>query len=246
MFKFLDKTAAMCEAPPLSLFTLGMVKLFKKIKKKNIKVVLNGQGVDEIFGGYNIYYQKQDLNKTYHPDGTVFLNKKNIYKKRIKSDLQLNKSFKLQRQNMAFKSKIPKNLNQYDKISMNYSIECRSPYLTKELASLITGLRLSQLNFNGHKKYLFRKCLYNLTNDKFYFNQKRFKQAPQTEYMQDNTNFKLIKKIISKKNYCDKYFNKNILKSYFNEFQKSKNNGFVIWQYISLNFFLNYFNKFNI
>ena len=41
---------------------------------------------------------------------------------------------------MAFKSKNPKNLNQYDKISMNYSIECRSPYLTKKLASLITGL----------------------------------------------------------------------------------------------------------
>ena len=37
MFKFLDKTAAMCEAPPLSLFTLGMVKLFKKIKKKKYK-----------------------------------------------------------------------------------------------------------------------------------------------------------------------------------------------------------------
>ncbi len=246
MFKFLDKTSAMCEAPPLSLFTLGMVKLFKKIKKKNIKVVLNGQGVDEIFGGYNLYYQKQNQSKTYHPDGTVFLNKKNIYKKRIKNNLKLNKNLKLQRQNMAFKSKIPKNLNQYDKISMNYSIECRSPYLTKKLASLIAGLKLSQLNFNGHKKYLFRKSLYNLTNDKFYFNEKRFKQAPQTEYMQDNQNFKLIKKIISKKNYCDKYFNKKVLKNYFNEFQNLKNNGFVIWQYISLNSFLNYFNKFNV
>ena len=30
MFKFLDKTSAMCEAPPLSLFTLGMAKLLKK------------------------------------------------------------------------------------------------------------------------------------------------------------------------------------------------------------------------
>ena len=82
MFKFLPKTAKICEAPPLSLFTLGMVKLFKKIKRKKIKVVLNGQGVDEIFGGYNLFYQKQNENKTYHPDGSIFLNKKNIYKKR--------------------------------------------------------------------------------------------------------------------------------------------------------------------
>ena len=246
MFRFLSKTAGICETPPLSLFTLGMVKLFKKIKKENIKVVLNGQGVDEIFGGYNLYYKKQDKNKTYHPDGTIFLNKKNIYKKNIKSDLKLNNNLNLQRKNMAFKSKIPKNLNQYDKISMNYSIECRSPYLTKNLAGLIAKLKLSQLNFDGHKKYLFRKSLYKLTKDKFYFNEKRFKQAPQTEYMQDNINLKIIKKIITKKNYCDKYFNKKILVNYFKEFQKSKNNGFVIWQYISLNSFLNYFNKFNV
>ena len=74
---------------------------------------------------------------------------------------------------MALNQKIPKNLNQIDKISMNYSIECRSPYLTKNLAGLIDRLNLSQLNFNGHKKkYLFRQSLYNLTKDKFYFNEK--------------------------------------------------------------------------
>ena len=245
MFKFLARTAWMCEAPPLSLFTLGMLKLFKKIKKEKIKVVLNGQGIDEIFGGYNLYYKKQYQNKTYHPDGSIFLNKKNIYKKEIKSYSRSNKNLKSQRKDMAFKSKIPKNLNQIDKISMNYSIECRSPYLTKNLAGLIDRLDLSQLNFNGHKKYLFRKSLYNLTKDKFYFKEKRFKQAPQTEYMQDNKNFKTIKKIIYKKNYCDKYFNKKILIEYLRDFENSKNNGFVIWQYISLNSFLNYFNKFN-
>ena len=87
--------------------------------------------------------------------------------------------------------------------------------------------------------------MYNLTKDKFYFKEKRFKQAPQTEYMQDNKNFKTIKKIIYKKNYCDKYFNKKILIEYLRDFENSKNNGFVIWQYISLNSFLNYFNKFN-
>ena len=64
MFKFLPKTAKICEAPPLSLFTRNG-KTFQKIKKRKIKVVLNGQGVDEIFGGYNLFYQKQNENKTY-------------------------------------------------------------------------------------------------------------------------------------------------------------------------------------
>ena len=245
LFNYLSKATAICETPPLSLFTLGMVKLFNKIKKKNIKVVLNGQGVDEIFGGYNMYYSKLDKNKTYHPDGSIFLDDKKIYKKKIKSHLNLNNII-VQRKNMAFKSKIPKNLNQIDKLSMNSSVECRSPYLTKNLAGLIDKLSLSHLHFKNHKKYIFRKSLYNLTKDKFYFNQKRFKQAPQTEYMLDNKNLSKIKRIIKRKNYCDKYFNKKILIKYFEGFKNSKNNGFVIWQYLSLNSFFNYFNKFNV
>ena len=57
MFNFLNKTSLVCEAPPLSLFNLGLMKLFK-IKLK-IKVVLNGQGIDEVFGGYNIKFITQ-------------------------------------------------------------------------------------------------------------------------------------------------------------------------------------------
>ena len=62
MFNFLNKTSLVCEAPPLSLFNLGLMKLFKKIKLKKIKVVLNGQGIDEVFGGYNIKFITQSHN----------------------------------------------------------------------------------------------------------------------------------------------------------------------------------------
>ena len=238
------KTAAkICEAPPLSLFTIGMLRLFENIKKTNIKVVLNGQGVDEIFGGYNSLFLNINKKKQYHPDGSILINSNKIYKKKIINKLHNQDNFKLQRKNMAFVSKIPKNLNQYDKISMNYSIECRSPYLTKNLANLLDNLKLNQLYFNKHKKYIFRKTLYNMTKDNFYFNEKNFKQAPQAEYMLDRNNIKTINKIINKKNYCDRYFNKKNLLKYFIDFKKSKNNGFIIWQYISLNSFINIFNK---
>ena len=148
-----------------------------------------------------------------------------------------------QRKNMSFITKIPKNLNQYDKISMKYSVECRSPYLTKNLANLLNKLKLNQLYFNGHQKYLFRKIMYKMTKDNFYFNKKNFKQAPQSEYMLDKQNIKKISKIIGEKNYCDKYFKKKNLLKYFEDFKKSKNNGFVIWQYISLNSFIKIFNN---
>ncbi len=244
MFNYMNKSAEICETPPLSLFTLGMVKLFKKINKNKIKVVLNGQGVDEVFGGYNIYYSKQSNNKTYHPDGTIMLNDKSIYKKNLKNNLNINKNLVIQRKHMAFKSKIPKNLSQIDKLSMISSVECRSPFLTKNIAGLLDKLKLYDLQFNKIKKYIFRQSLFKLTKDKFYFNEKRFKQAPQTEFMLDSLNLKKIEQIINKKNMCDIYFNKKYLKNYFHDFKMFKNNGFVIWQYLSLNSFINYFNNF--
>ena len=66
-FSYLSKSAKISEAPS-GLFTLGMVKLFRNIKKK-IKAVLNGQGIDEIFE--DIIYFLNQKNKIYHPDGTV-------------------------------------------------------------------------------------------------------------------------------------------------------------------------------
>lgn len=244
MFSYLNKSSEICEAPPLSLFTLGMVKLFKKINNKNIKVVLNGQGVDEVFGGYNILFSNKDCDKTYHPDGTAISNDRSIYKKILKNYPNSSKNIITQRKDMAFKSKIPKNLIQIDKLSMKSSVECRSPFLTKNIAGLFDKLKLSQLQYKENKKYIFRKSLYEFTKDKFYFNEKKFKQAPQTEYMLTLNNLSKIKKIINKKNNCDKYFNKKLLKKYFEDFKILNNNGFVIWQYLSLNSFLNYFNKF--
>ena len=47
--------------------------------------------------------------------------------------------------------------------------------------------------------------------------------------MKETKNMEKIIKIINKKNYCDRYFNKKVLALYLKDFRKSKNNGFVIW-----------------
>jgi hypothetical protein len=146
---------------------------------------------------------------------------------------------------MAFQTKIPKNLNQYDKISMNFSIENRSPYLSSKLSSLIKILNFEQIYKKEHTKYIFRKLLFKLTKNNYYFRKKIYKQAPQSEFMSDKDNFLKIKNILHKKNYCDKFFIKKNVLQYLYEFKRKKNNGFIIWQYLSLNSFLNKFKKIN-
>ena len=86
--------------------------------------------------------------------------------------------------------------------------------------------------------------MFNLTKDNFYFRKKNFYQSPQDAFMKESRNLAKIEKIIKKKKYFYNYFNKSKLLNYLEDFKKSKNNGFVIWQYISLNSFINNFNKF--
>ena len=79
--------------------------------------------------------------------------------------------------------------------------------------------------------------MYSLTKDNFLFSKKNFNQSPQNDFMKETKNMEKLLKLLTKKNYCDKYFNKKVLALYLKDFRKSKNNGFVIWQYISLNSF---------
>ncbi len=241
LFRYLDKASTICETPPLGLFTLGMIKLFRLIKKNKIKVVLNGQGIDEIFGGYNSIFKKKDTNKIYHPSGKILSMSKEKFLKKTMNQNENKKNFKEIRLDMSFKTKIPKNLNQYDKISMNYSIENRSPYLTNDSYQIMKILKKNQLYSNKHTKKIFRNSMYKFTNDKFYFEKKMYEQAPQSEFMLSKNNYKTIKTILKRNNYCDKFFHKKNLVNYFENFKIKRNNGFLIWQYLSLNSFINCF-----
>lgn len=245
LIKTFDQASKICETPALSLFTLGMIKMFKNINSEKCKVVLNGQGADEIFGGYDGIFATQKDRNIYHPSGNVLIKDKQNYVIKNLKNRSIKKDIKEIRTQMAFQTKIPKNLNEYDKISMNFSIENRSPYLSSKLSSLIKILNFNQVYRDGYAKYIFRKLLFKLTKNDFYFRKKIYKQAPQSEFMLEKNNFLKINKILNKNNYCDKFFiKKNVLK-YLYEFKCKKNNGFLIWQYLSLNSFLNNFKKIN-
>lgn len=239
LFKLLNITSKICETPPLSLFTLGMFKLFENIKQKKIKVVLNGQGVDEIFGGYKNFFVNEDRNIIYHPSGFKLNFNNHVYKKKKIRKKKL--SLIEKKKDYLYKSKIPKNLNQIDKISMFHSIECRSPYLSDNFIPLIKILDSNQMKYKNHYKYLFRKILFKYTKNNFYFREKEYKQMPQKEFLLEEKNYKKISKLIYQDNYCDRFFNKKLLKKYLISLKEDQNSGFVIWQYLSLNAFCNQF-----
>ena len=238
-FSSLNSCSKICESPPLSLFTLGYTKLFSSIKKKKIKVVLNGQGIDENFGGYRNLFTNWKSKLIYHPDGSILAEKNKVYKKNF--NFKIKKKIKDRKLQFLKKIKIPKNMTQIDKLSMKYSLECRSPYLSNLLYNSTKNLKEKNMFNKSVHKYLFRKILYSITKNKFYFSKKNYLQTPQEKFLKDRLILSKIEIIIKKNNYCDKYFYKKNIFKYLDDFKNNKNNGFIIWQYISLNSFCNSF-----
>lgn len=245
-FNLLNRSVKISETPVLSLFSLAYVKLFNLVKKNKIKVVITGQGADEMFGGYNIFSSKfKNDSIILNPTGEKMIKNSSIYFRKNLYKLNIGNNFKEKKDKLLFKTKIPKNLNEIDKFSMNYSVECRSPYLTNILYESTANLKKNDVYSKGLYKYFFRNFHYKLNNEKTYFDKKNYSELPQQEFLRHDKINNNINKIILKNNYCDIFFKKKKLIEYFYEFKKFKNNGFLIWQYLSLNEFCNTFRKIN-
>ena len=63
---------------------------------QNIKVVLNGQGIDEIFGGTTQNLLLEELEKI-NPDGKIYLNNEKIYKKSLLNSIEKKITLKTKR-----------------------------------------------------------------------------------------------------------------------------------------------------
>jgi asparagine synthase (glutamine-hydrolysing) len=79
-----DELLTNTESPITSLRVFGIKKLYEEVKKKNIKVMLEGHGGDEMLAGYDYNYMPWLLDKYKNTlDKKVFykiFSKKNIYK----------------------------------------------------------------------------------------------------------------------------------------------------------------------
>ena len=105
----------------------------QKAKKLGCKIALTGQGADELFIGYNKYFEK---------------------------DLALNRRLMLEKINNDIIHIASQNLERDDLVSMYFSIELRFPYLDMRLIKWISRLDLSILinENNSNRKDLLSKA----------------------------------------------------------------------------------------
>jgi asparagine synthase (glutamine-hydrolysing) len=172
--------------------TLGMSKVFECAQRQGIKVLLDGNGMDEGWGGYDYYQRANSIDFSRGPvQGSKSSNPlEGILKKEA---LQLMGEFELPKYhsdsitNLQIRdlvsSKIPRSMRFADRNSMTYSLELREPFLDYRLIEL--GLRqLSERKIkHGDGKYLIRKLASQLIPKGVCEAPKRPLQTPQREWL---------------------------------------------------------------
>ncbi len=217
--------------------TIAYGKIFKQAREDGVLVLLDGQGMDEQWAGYDYYTKNnnaviQGVQKS--PFRTSTLNKeflakaeKPLYPKPFKSDL-LNMQYR-----DLFYTKIPRALRFNDRVSMAASTELREPFLDYRLVEFAFAQPKHYKIGKGVQKYLLRDLVSSYIPNEISFAPKRPLQTPQREWLGDElqdwvrTQIKLLKD--------NPWFDQNALeKELQNYFKGDRDSSFHIWQWLSL------------
>lgn len=219
--------------------TLAYAKIFEQARKDKVLVLLDGQGMDEQWAGYDYYTQNNEATIQGVQDSPYKANmlsdsffakaERPLYPKPFKDEV-LNKQYR-----DLFYTKIPRALRFNDRISMAFSTELREPFLDYRLVEFAFSLPLEYKIKDGISKFILREIASEYFLSDLVFAPKRPLQTPQREWLAAdlkdwvNECFKELENSVHAK-WFNKEVLKNELKSYF---EGNIQSSFHIWQCIS-------------
>ena len=187
---FAKKMAFQQDEPYGGIPTLAYAKIFEQARKDKVLVLLDGQGMDEQWAGYDYYTQENDATIQGVQESPYKINllsasflakaEKPIYPTPFDDEV-LNKQYR-----DLFYTKIPRALRFNDRISMLYSTELREPFLDYRLVELAFSLPLDFKIKDGVTKYMLREIASEYLADDLVFAPKRALQTPQREWLAEN------------------------------------------------------------
>lgn len=220
--------------------TLAYGKIFQQARKDNVLVLLDGQGMDEQWAGYDYYTQENDaiiqgitdspFKRNMLSDTFLAKAEKPDYPKPFDHEL-LNKQYR-----DLFYTKIPRALRFNDRTSMLFSTELREPFLDYRLVEFAFSLPLDFKIKNGITKFMLREIASEYLAEDLVFAPKRPLQTPQREWLADNLKDWVTECFASIENseYSKWFEIEELQKELKNYLEGNIQSSFHIWQCISL------------
>lgn len=216
--------------------TLAYSKIFQAARQKGVKVLLDGQGSDEAWAGYDYYTNNSQNNiqgvmkspfRTNVLDADFAKNySKTIYPKPFDDSL-LNLQYR-----DLFYTKIPRALRFNDRVSMLYGTELREPFLDYELVEYVFSRPIDFKIKNGVQKWMLRKIAEKFLQKNLVLAPKRPLQTPQREWLSEDLKDWVAAEVAVL--YQNNWFKKSELQAELDLFFKGDNqSSFHIWQWIN-------------
>ncbi|SHM64777.1 asparagine synthase (glutamine-hydrolyzing) [Flavobacterium xanthum] len=219
--------------------TLAYAKLFEQARKDKVLVLLDGQGMDEQWAGYDYYTQENEATIQGVHDSPYKINmlsdsflakvEKPVYPQPF-DDVVLNKQYR-----DLFYTKIPRALRFNDRISMICSTELREPFLDYRLVEFAFSLPLNFKIKNGVTKFMLREIASDYLADDLVFTPKRPVQTPQREWLADDLNVWVNECFegISNSNYSSWFIQEELQKELRLYMEGDFQSSFHIWQCVN-------------
>ena len=231
----IEKVSYFQDEPYGGVPTIAYSKIFEKAKGKGIKVLLDGQGMDEAWAGYDYFRSNSNSLVQGVKSSATKSDILNIEFKRLAREKSYPTPFDNKMQNTQFRdlfyTKIPRALRFNDRISMMHSTELREPFLDYRLVEMAFAQKPEMKIKDQQGKWLLRQMVGELLGDIAYA-PKRPLQTPQREWLAEDLKDWVEQALDTLKEHP--WFDYNALKEEWTKYvDGDQDSSFHIWQWVN-------------
>jgi asparagine synthase (glutamine-hydrolysing) len=238
-----DSVANAVDEPYGGVPTLAYAKLFKLARERGVIVLLDGQGIDEQWAGYDYYRAPSVDPNQVRVQGS---SERPVRPECLAPDfVEIAQSFSPPRRagdrlrDMQYAdfdhNKLPRALRFNDRISMTASTELREPFLDYRLVELAIRQPADRKIRNGTGKWLLRELTRTLTPTEVRNAPKRPVQTPQREWLRGPLRAWATDRIELALRTRPDWFSAKAARDAWEQFAAGRgDNSFWIWQWLSV------------
>ncbi len=227
--------------------TLAYANLFARAREEGVIVLLDGQGLDEQWAGYDYYKRVLSGESKIKEVGTVQAAKGGATRpnclaaefRQLAEPFEAPQPFADPLRNLQYRdarhTKIPRALRFNDRISMRSSTELREPFLDHRLFELALRQPPERKIQGDTQKWLLRKIVARLLPGGVVEAPKRPLQTPQREWLREDLRDWADCRIEKALTTFGGWFDNQSVRLEWKDYQRgASDNSFYIWQWINL------------